>query len=342
MKILVFKIGAIGDVLLTTPALKKIKEYFQHCEIHYFVGKKAAEILKNNPFIDKIIIFEEKFPHLSKLFKIIAMRKWFKERFSNISYDYFLDFESSYYSTYISYCIKANKKIGFKIKDPRRYLLNYLYNKRLDYEQKDSYIVNKYLYMASTLGFNLIGKYEKPILKLTEKEIENGKNFYKQKNIKENDKKILLSISGTWKTKRWFTEHWIELINLINNKIQNSKIIILWGPGDEEIINNFKTLPVFIIPPLNLRELASIINSGDVLISNDNGVRHIANALNIKTIGIFGPTNEKGWAVEDDNNKIIVSDIKCRPCDKTKCNDILCMKEIKPEKVFDILLKLIK
>lgn len=341
MKILVFKIGAIGDVLLTTPAIKKIKENFPDSEIHYFVGAKAAPILQNNPFIDKIIIFEEKYPKLSKFFKILAMRKWFREKFSFITYDWFLDFESSYYSAYISHYIKAKQKIGFKIKDARRYLLNYLYNNRLNYKEKNLYVANKYIYLSSFLGFTYIATDEKPILRLTPQEIEIGKNFYEKNNIKKNDKKILLSISGTWKTKRWPFNNWKELINLINKKIDNVKIIIIWGPGDESVINDFKDMPVFIIPPVNLRELSSIVYSGDILISNDSGVRHIANALNIKTIGLFGPTNEKGWAYEDEKNKILTADVKCRPCDKTRCNDIICMAEIKPEKVLKVLLELI-
>ncbi len=342
MKILIFKIGAIGDVLLTTPSIKKIKENFPESEIHYFVGPKASAILKNNPFIDKIIIFEEKYPKLSKFLKIVAMKKWFKDRFSHITYDYFLDFESSYYSAYISYYIKAKQKIGFKIKDARRYLLNYLYNKRIDYKEKNSYVVNKYIYLASLLGFKFIKTNEKPILRLTPEEIKTGNFFYKKYKIKYNDKKILLSVSGTWKTKRWPVENWIELINLINKKIKNAKMILLWGPGDENILNFFDNLPVFIIPQVDLRTLASIIYHGNILISNDNGVRHIATSFDIKTIGLFGPTNENGWAFGDENNKILFADVKCRPCDKTKCQNIICMKEIKPDIVFNVLLEIIK
>ena len=331
MKILVFKIGAIGDVLLTTRAIEKIKKTFPDCQIHYFVGKRAAPILENNPFIDKIIIFEELYPHLPRSLKIIAMKNHYKKIFFNETYDYFIDFESSYYSAYISFYIKAKQKIGFKILDKRRYFLNFVYNKRIDYREENLYVANRYLYLASLLGF----KFEKinapPILKLTEEEIKFGENFLKENKIRDNDLKIMLCPSGTWVTKRWKKEYWFELINLINKNLKNAKIIILWGPDDKNFVSD---MPGILIPETNLRQLASIIYFGDIIVSNDSGVRHIANALNKKTIGLFGPTNEHGWAYQDKNNIVLTSAVPCRPCDKTKCNNVKCMDEILPDTVF--------
>ena len=126
---------------------------------------------------------------------------------------------------------------------------------------------------------------------------------------------------------------------MINRENTNYKIIILWGPGDEQDIRALKEKNydnTAIITPASLRELASIIYNGDVLISNDSGVRHIAQALGLKTIGLFGPTNDKSWAYTGKNNIVLTDNIDCRPCDKTKCKDRNdeCMNNIKPETVF--------
>ncbi len=84
---------------------------------------------------------------------------------------------------------------------------------------------------------------------------------------------------------------------------------------------------------MNIRELAAILSFASILISNDNGVRHIAQALSVKTTGLFGPTNEKAWMKQDENNIALTTSISCRPCDKTKCKDNLCLKNISPDSV---------
>ena len=114
------------------------------------------------------------------------------------------------------------------------------------------------------------------------------------------------------------------------------KVVLLWGPGDEETIQYIKEkkLPnIFIIPSLNIRELSSILNFASILVSNDNGVRHIAQALSVKTIGLFGPTNEKAWMKQDKNNIALTSPASCRPYDKTRCRDNFCLKDISADSV---------
>ena len=339
-KALFFRIGAIGDVLLTTPAIKLFKSKNPDFEVHYMAGYPAAEILKNNPYIDKILLFKEAKTKFPRFINAWLAGKDIKKRIDQY-YDIFFDLESSYYSTYISFHFNAKEKAGFKITKKRRFYLNCFYKHRLNYQERDNYISFKFIelvkkYVSDKNNFDV-----NPVLVISQAEKKLAQNLLLSHNIKPGEKIIMACISGTWQSKKWPLDNWISLFN----KLSPQKIILLWGPGDEEdvkFIKNKKLSNVFIIPPVNIRELASIVNFGSLLISNDNGIRHIAQALSVKTIGLFGPTNEKGWMKQDENNIALTYPLNCRPCDKTKCKNNICLQNIKPVDVIEkinILLK---
>ncbi|MEI7640515.1 MAG: glycosyltransferase family 9 protein [bacterium] len=340
LKVLFFRIGAIGDVLLTTPAVKLFKEKHPDSIVHYYAGPKAAEILRHNPYIDKIIIFNETHHKLSRFLRVLAMSGAIKKSLNNETYDIFFDFESSYYSAYISMCVKTKHKIGFKLTDPRRAFLNTLYKTRVTYFQGNTYIALRFLALLNAFETYTSPSVIKPILHLAPEEVEKASLFYSALSIAPSDYKILFSISGTWPTKKWPVSHWIILANLLNHLItpKHIKIIILWGPGDEadvKLIRDAAYENVYFVPACGLRDLAGITGAGHLLVGNDTGVRHIANALGVPVIGLFGPTNEKGWAYEAKDSVVMTSNVPCRPCDKTNCADTICMKNITAEAVLE-------
>jgi heptosyltransferase I len=336
MKILFFRLGAIGDTLLTTPAVRKTKELFPDAEIHYLVGEKAAPILGNNPHIDKLLVLSQKKYFLPREFGIFFVMGFLLKNFSKQKYDYFIDFESSYFSAYISFFIKAGRKIGHVIRRKSRRLYNKFYDTRVDYEENGRYAVYRHMALIKEIGkFNTAGI--NAVLKLTDEEKRYGMKFYEELRLKKSDKRILLCVSSMWRTKMWPEGHWRKLIQLINEKCRSCAIIILKSPDDDhafiesmKIYNN-----VFVIPPDGLRALAAVVSYGDILIANDGAVRHIASALGVKNIGIFGPTSETGWAISDENNVVLTPPVDCKPCYKKNCpRGMDCMAMITPETVF--------
>lgn len=342
MKILVFRIGAIGDVLLTTPAVAALRASFPGAEIHFMAGERAAQVLLNNPHITKVIPFRERFTRLPRLLRVLLMSNAIKNSILP-NYDLFIDFESSYYSAYISVFVKAGKKIGFKITDRKRSYLNKLYNERIDYTLKDVYVIERYLSLCRAAGAHSV-PVNRPVLVLSGPEKDNAALFLKQNGLEQTGTRICLCISGTWPTKKWPDIHWKKLVALIQKGLPEAKLIILWGPGDEKFLEKLLSScsNIFAVPAMTIRQLASVVGTCSLLVSNDNGVRHIATALGVKTIGLFGPTNEKGWAFTDKDNAVLTADVHCRYCDRTRCDDVICMSGITPEKVFETLKFMLK
>jgi len=336
MKALFFRIGAIGDALLTTPAVRAFKQTFPDCEVHYMAGRAAASILENNPYIDRVIIFNERFFKVPRFIRVLLMAPDIKKSIEPF-YDYFIDFESSHYSAMISRFINAGKKYGFLITGKKRRYNSY-YQNRIDYRQEGKYIAYRHLALVQAAGA-IVTNDATPVLKLTDIETEEGKKFYRDNKIE--GPAVHICLSGTWSAKKWPLYKWKELLGLLAEKIN---VVIIWGPGDESDIEQIKQMNlarVFITPDLKLRQMASVLSFGKLLITNDNGVRHIAGALGLNTIGLFGPTNEKGWADINEKNIVLVSNDACRPCNKTFCPDLKCMEGISVKSVLEAAKKLI-
>lgn len=341
MKILFFRLGAIGDVLLTTAAVKKAKELFPGAEIHYLTEEKAAPVLYGNPYIDRIIPLRQVKHFLPRDFGIFYVAGFLRQHFSGVKYDYFFDLESSYYSVYVSFFIKAVKKLGFKISRKKRGLYNLFYDRRLDYAEKDRYIAYRYLALINEAS-NFTDADPSPVLKVTPEEKTAAAAFYEKYSVKPGDFVVLFGVSGTWPTKKWPDINWVGLARALTEKMDNARVFVLWGPGDpKELLDVLDVIErVNVIPDVGLRELITIISGGNLLVANDGAPRHIAQALGLKTIGLFGPTNEKGWARPDDNNIVLTADAACRPCDRLKCEKDGCMSLIRPGRVLESLLAL--
>lgn len=344
MKILFFRLGAIGDTLLTTPAVRKTRELFPGAEIHYMAGEAAAEILEHNPDINRIITLKQPGNFLPREFGIFFVMPFLMREFGGREYDYFVDFESNYFSAYVSLFIRSEKKIGHKIPDKKRFYLNKLYSTRVNYEDKGRYSALRHLALIKELKpFDKADL--KLILNISYVEKIEALQYLERHGMNIRGKKIMICVSSTWKTKSWPAEYWVELVNLINEKFRSHGIIIMTGPNDPvQLINILREMSnVHVWDPVKLRPLAALLSCGDVLIANDGALRHMANALGIKSIGFFGPTSETGWAYEDEDNRVLKADRDCRPCYKPVCPGGLdCLSSIKPAIVLEYLSDLLK
>lgn len=346
MKIIFTRLGGIGDILLTTPALRRVKEAIPNCEVHYFAGEKAAPILENNPYIDKLIVYRESHIMARRLNIVKKQKKWFEETFKNIEYDYLIDLESNYHTAFISLFIPAKERVGFMIMDWRRAFYNLIYTQRFSFKKDNTYLAEKYLAILYKLGI-APGSDMKTVIGITDAEKKKAQEYFA--STKPDGIKILLSDSGDWATKKWPPEYWAKLVELVNAEKKKVTFYALASPGNEKTLHALKSKKfpnLHITPKLNLRDFAALVSCGDVLVSCDSGVRHIGVAAGLKTAGIFGPINETNWVLEDTNTKVVTAGtLDCRPCHKSKCinkqKDIRCMKLIKPERVVQVLKKLI-
>jgi len=322
IKILLIQYKPIGDVLLSTPLIKVLKKNYPNSEITFLTGPAASQVLENNPHLDNILIFDKNGKDIIGGFLyFLRLRKY--------NFDLAIDIQGNFSTAWASFFSGAQLRVGYNLRGRR-----YLYNKKVSNITEDRYSSLKKFILLKRIG--IFEEEEKPEIFLTEKETEFGKNVLNKLNVKEDDFIISVSPVSKRQARRWTKEGFAKLSDILISDYK-AKVIMHWGPGEfdyvSDIVNKMNEKPV-LLPKTCVREMASVIVKSKLMITNDNGPKHIAVALGVPTVTIFGPTNPKVWNPSDtEKHPYVRTDVDCIGCDKRECDNKICMERIKPEDV---------
>ncbi len=318
-KILVIKPRGIGDIVLSTIVLDNLKEHFIHSKIDYLVESFAQDVLKNNPLINKVLTFDKSEFILKTILKVR------KEK-----YDLIIDLWSNPKTAQITFFSGAKFRIGYDYRG-RKYAYNLLGTKG----RGDKHSALHNLELLKPLGLKIIS--EKIHYYLDENDISFADNFFISNNL--SDKKVIGIIpAGGWDSKRCPKEKWVEICERLLKEF-DCKILMLWGPedfSDAEFIKN-KIEEVILSPHTNLNQMAGLISKCSLILANDSGPMHIAAALKVPTLGLFGPTSPKNHGpFSDKSDYVIKSDLHCIICNKLKCPfNKECFYEMNLDEILD-------
>ena len=176
-----------------------------------------------------------------------------------------------------------------------------------------------------------------PRLYLRESDQEWGKDFWKSKGLNHEDrsKVIVLHPGSGSKKKVWPLKQFLNLFYFLQSDL-GSKILIVIGPAEgSEVQKTFEEVkgpPPILAKGLSLLQLASVMDGCRLFIGNDSGISHMAAALGLPTVAIFGPTDPRVWSPKGEKVVVIRSGVFCSPCPDERfflCKDFACMNEIK-------------
>lgn len=343
MKILIIKPSSLGDIIHALPFLKAVKDTFPDSSVDWVISKSLKDILNGNPLINELIVIDkDSWKDIRNLKRTSREIYNLKKTLKGKHYDMVIDLQGLLRSGIISLFAPSSLKIGFA---NAREGSRYIYDRRVSVNGI-SHAVDKNLEVARA-----IQKDQKP-------EVESQKSektefpLYIGNTAKENVKRILGKVkekeyvvivpSARWKTKRWPLENFGMLISKLS-----TPCVITGGSADREIVQQIIASSggkgINLCGKTDLKELSALIAGARVVISSDSGPMHIAVALKVPVIALFGPTDPLrtgpyGW---QDNKDLIVmkSDAPCSPCFKKRCKDPFCMTDISVDTVLRELKK---
>lgn len=315
-KILIIKLRAIGDVVLSTIVLENLRKAFLHAEIHFLTEAASKDVVFGSPLLDKVIVLDRK-----KTFRL----KWlsslrFLSDIRKTHYDLVFDFFGNPRSALIAWLSGAPKRIGYDYRI-RKWAYNIVVRSRADQLHEADW----HLDALSVAGIPVVSK--KLNFAIGPGDDEFAQKFWQQAGL-EGHATIALNFSGGWPAKRWPVERFAELAGRLVEKYR-TRIILLWGPGEKPDAENLaakSSVPVILIPQSNLKQMAAILKKIELLVSTDSGPMHIAAAVGKPCIGIFGPTNHRLQGPYGDiHNVVIKSGLECLGCNRLDCDHVSCM-----------------
>ncbi len=322
MRILIIHTAFIGDIVLTTPLIKKLRETYKDSYITYVTTPLGGQILKNNPNLNEIIIYDKKGEHKG-IRGVIELGK--RLRYSN--YNMVITPHRYLRSSVLTWLTRSPVRIGYDIA-----VGSFMYTKKINYD-KSKHEVEKLLGFVDESN----KRYEIELYP-SEEDKENINIFWKENNL-ENKKIVCIAPGSKWFTKQWPVENFNSVIKELK-KYEDIRIIIVGGKEEKSLEIDTENI-IDMRGETSLLELAEIFSRSSLVITNDSSPIHIASAfINTKIFAIFGPTiKEFGFFPWSKNSKIFqVDGLKCRPCGihggKT-CPEkhFKCMKETLPENV---------
>jgi lipopolysaccharide heptosyltransferase II len=343
-RILIFNVNWLGDVLFSTPTIRNIRRNFPDSFIACIVPSRCYPILKGNPHLDEIIIFDERDRHKSVLAKLRFIRFLKNKRFDIV----FL-LHRSFSRAFICRLAGIPERIGYSTKK-RSFLLT----KKITSPPKDSlHRIDYYLNIIEKAGLKIEDRY--PEFFISEQDQKFVENFLNKKlrdlpltlaQARTKDSFLVaINPGGNWLPKRWPKEYWTILADKLISEF-GAKVIITGGFDDikdtAEIKGLMKGKPIVTCGVFNLKQFGALCKKLDLFITADSGPLHIANAVSTKRIiALFGPTKTSITGPYPLKNVVILSkDVGCKiPCYVVGCMDNRCMKAITVDDVIDAIIR---
>ncbi len=314
-KVLIIRLSSLGDILLSTPLIRTLKEKYPQIEIDFLLKERYKDVLVQNPYLNHIYEYPVNNDELTKLIEYLK----------NQNYDLALDLQNNFRSKRINSSIKV-PKLKFRKKDLEKMLLVHLK-------------INK---LTGTPPIPV--RYSKV---LNEFQLDNnGLDLFTNKkpsNLFKDDQKYIGFCPGSRHfTKMWPKEYYIRLGNILKNEKYN--IALFGGQDDFDIC---KEISSQIQDSINLCNKDDILQTAadmkkcNAVVCNDSGLMHTACAEKIPVLAFFGSTvKEFGFTPYRNKNIILENNsLSCRPCThigKSYCpkRHFKCMVDIKPEIAF--------
>lgn len=341
VNILIIKTHAIGDVLWITPSIRKIKEIFPQSKISFLVGNWSKDVLIGNPFIDEIISFDERILLEKKIFRFLNLIRQMRKR----RFDRCIIFHSHPFMHFLGFLTGAPARIGFADPKRRSLFLTDPVPQQTGFKKRAGgrYMPDVYMDVVCFQRHNQKEKYPLEMY-LYPEEKESAEAIMSKAGI---HKPFVAVAPGggvnprqTVLGKRWPPEYFASIADYLVNKHETT-VVLVGGKSDmdvaEKVIENSKYKIHNLCGKTSIREAASIIDKSILLICNDSSLLHIAVALGIPSITMFGPTGPSSCIPPNDSMHIYnCSILECSPCYigmDFSCKDVRCMHYISVEDV---------
>jgi len=297
MKIAIVRLSAIGDIVQSMIVLQFIKKKFPDASIDWFVDNQFATLLDDCIEIDHVIKLDIKKIKQNKslilLFKTLRKLQTFKR------YDYVFDLQGLIKSAVITRFIPARERIGFDKNSTRERFASYFYSKKYQFPYHENVIMRYVNIVASALDIHV-----------NEREIKCKKPFFNlsSNKVREGKPSILIILGASFDSKIYPVDKYAQIVNSVQ-----ANFVALWYSKKEfEMAERLQSLSgsLSITKCKNFSELKQLVINSDLVIGGDTGPTHIAWALNIPSITIFGSTplerncyiTDKNLAISSGNN----------------------------------------
>jgi ADP-heptose:LPS heptosyltransferase len=323
--VLVIHQGALGDFILALPALKTIRKAFPQAKSVIMGYPRILELVEKRFYAEEILSVDQK-----------GMATFFVREGA-------LDFNlSQFFKTFDVIVVFGKDGEGTVIRNLRRVCEGQvLHINSLPPWDEKVHLTDHLLKQFAPYG--LAASESNPQLYLKESDREWARGFWKNKGVtlEERSRVIVLHPGSGSRKKVWPLDRFLTLAHTLRDRL-GSKILVVVGPAEgpevQRVFEGMKPTPAILAKGLTLLQLASVMEGCWFFIGNDSGISHMATAVGLPTVVIFGPTDQRVWSPRGEKTFVVSRGVSCSPCPQERffqCKDFECLRGIEVGEVFE-------
>ena len=339
MRILLTRTDRIGDVVLSTPAIKAVRDKYPDAYIAFMVRSYAKDIVDGNPYLDEVIVYDKYGKQkslISTIFFALGLRKK--------KFDLSIMLHPTNRVYLISFLVGIPKRVGYDRK------LSYLLTKKVPHVKQEGKKHESEYTLDLLRAIGIDTKEKELFVPVHEKDIEKIEEFFSEYHIGNDVKLVAINPGASSRSKMWPSRNFAKLADKLAKEFK-ARILIVSNDVNREAANvmarAMKYEPVNLIGKTTVGELVALLSKCNLFISNDSGPVHIASAVETPVISIFGRKNPglspKRWGPTGKNSAVFHKDVGCNPCLAEGCKiNFKCLEAITPDEVFEVASRLLK
>jgi heptosyltransferase-3 len=317
--ILLVQFGDIGDVVLSTPCIRALRESYPQARIVVAVRDRAAELLEDCPWLDQVIAVTK--PSRS-IWEELRVQIDFFRRLRSLHCDLVIDLRTGTRGAIMAFLSRASQRIGFYAEDGKLWR-NRLFTGLLKREYTPGQHVVDYLLCLLT-AFGISTEQRIPALTVAADKQEKIRLLFEREGVLQDKKIVAVQPFSLWQYKEWGKEKYIDLIRWL--VAEYGVAVIVTGAAAErgraeEIVRSCGEGCYNFAGKTSIASYAALLQKCRVFIGVDSAGLHIAAAVGTPTVGIFGPSSPVSWAPMGGQHLVIQKKMPCVPCRKKGCNN---------------------
>lgn len=276
-RILLIQLRRLGDVVLSMALLDDLASAFPDAVVDFLVGPEAAPVLAGHPLITERIVFDAT--------RRRAMQREIRER----GYDWVVDMQGSLSTSLLTRASGAPVRLGWRVLG---WPIWYTHARSRDGPLE--YVLRERRRVLELTGIGVGNSL--PTIHLSSDEIALGERDARAAGAAPGTPRVGLLVSTREPAKDWSAEGFASVASAL--VLAGSTPLVFQTPGDEERAERVRTLApgALIVPPLELRRFLGVLATCAVFVSGDTGPAHMADALGVPRVTIFGPTPSVAWS----------------------------------------------
>ncbi|MFO8048956.1 MAG: lipopolysaccharide heptosyltransferase II [Desulfosudaceae bacterium] len=324
----------VGDAIMTTPAVRVIRDCFPGARLSVLAKPLVAPVFENSPRVDEVLIYEDTGRHRGFSGKIRLARDMRRHRFEAA-----LLLQNAFEAAFITAAARVPVRVGYDT-DGRGLLLTHPVRNYRRYKQ--GHHVDYFLSIVEQSQFGNHcpnGRRQLEFFTGQSDRAEAGRIL--SENDLAGDRLLGLSPGATFgPAKQWPPERYSQLADELCQEA-GWQAVILGGPGDRAtagaIAGAMKSPVINLCGRTSLGQAAALMERCGLFVSNDSGLMHLAAALAVPLVAVFGSTSAEATGPLSANSRVVQVDLDCRPCLKPECprGHTACLEKISVNMVKD-------